>query len=222
MKNTEFSDFPNFNRQVKLFDHIDETQKEKIFCCFNPEYKSYLAGETIIDYHSHPERIGVLESGKAQVVATDVEGNVFILEELSDQAVFGELFLLPLADRGYVVEALTDCKITFIRYSDIIKRCENACSYHSQLVDNLFCLAAVKARKLNTHLQILSQRTTKDKLLCYFSFLGCEKGASIELPMTWSRLADYLCVNRSALMREVKKLCKDKIIAVNGKKIDML
>ena len=207
---------------VTLFAHINDWQKQQIFCCFTPEYRNYLSGENIIDYQSHPERIGVILSGKAQVIASDAEGNTFIIEELSDNAVFGELFLLPLADRGYAVEALSDCKVMFIRYSDIIKRCEKACPYHSQLVDNLFCLAAIKARGLNTHLQILSQRTTRDKLLCYFSCIGQEKGNEFELPMTWSRLADYLCVNRSALMREIKKLNEEGLLITNGRQIRLL
>ncbi len=208
-----------FGKEITLFEDISEWEKSQIFCCMEPEYKTYLAGESIIDYHSHPEKIGVLRKGKAQVVASDAEGNTFILEELSDNSVFGELFLLPLSDRSYTAEALTDCSVMFIRYSDIIKRCEKACSYHSQFVDNLFCLAAIKARKLNTHLQILSQRNTRDKLLCYFSFLGFERGETFELPMTWSRLADYLCVNRSALMREIKKLNEEKILSTSGKQV---
>ncbi len=208
--------------EITLFDDINEWEKDQIFCCLTPEYKNYLAGESIIDYHSHPEKIGVLRKGSAQVVTSDAEGNTFILEELGENSVFGELFLLPLSDRSYTAEALTDCSVMFIRYSDIIKRCEKACSYHSQFVDNLFCLAAIKARNLNTHLQILSQRNTRDKLLCYFSFLGCEREKAFELPMTWSRLADYLCVNRSALMREIKKLNEEKILTTNGKTVCLL
>jgi CRP-like cAMP-binding protein len=208
-----------FNMQIKLFDHIEQTQKEKLFCCLTPEYKSYLAGETITDYQSHPERVGVILSGHAQIVCSDINGNSVILEELPTDAVFGELFLLPLADRGYIVEALTDCQVLFIQHDDITKRCEKACAHHSQLVDNLFCLAAVKARNLNIHLQILSQRSTRDKILCYLAYLNQKKGEPFELPMTWTRLADYLCVNRSALMREIHKLKEENLLQTQGRYI---
>ena len=191
-------------RQVGLFDRIGEKQKQKLLQCCAPEYKTYYAGEHIIDYSAHPERVGIIQSGNAQVVATDADGNSVILEDLTVNSVFGELFLLPLSAHGYAVEAITECKVLFIRYSDIIKRCENACVHHSQLVDNLFCMAAIKARNLNMHLQILSRRSTREKLLCYLSLREDAFGPRFELPMTWSRLADYLCVNRSALMREVK------------------
>ena len=164
--------------------------------------------------------MGIIQSGNAQVVATDADGNSVILEDLTVNSVFGELFLLPLSAHGYAVEAITECKVLFIRYSDIIKRCENACVHHSQLVDNLFCMAAIKARNLNMHLQILSRRSTREKLLCYLSFREDAFGPRFELPMTWSRLADYLCVNRSALMREVKKLNEEGVLYTNGKKIE--
>lgn len=207
------------SKQVGLFDRIDPHQQKLLLKCFTPEYKNYLAGENIIDYREHPERIGVMLSGNAQVVATDADGNNVILEDLSENSVFGELFLLPLSAHGYAVEALTDCRILFIRYSDIIKRCENACTHHSQLVDNLFCMAAIKARNLNMHLQILSRRTTKDKLLCYLSFQEDIYGQRFTLPMTWSRLADYLCVNRSALMREVRRLNEEGLLLTDGKQV---
>jgi len=35
-------------------------------------------------------------------------------------------------------------------------------------------------------------------------------------------LADYLIVDRAAMMREIKKLKDDKIISKNGKKITLL
>ena len=209
------------SKQVGLFDRIDKAEEQLLLKCFTPEYRNYLAGENIIDYREHPERIGVMLSGRAQIVATDADGNNVILEDLTVNSVFGELFLLPLSAHGYAVEALTDCRILFIRYSDIIKRCENACAHHSQLVDNLFCMAAIKARNLNMHLQILSRRTTRDKLLCYLSFQEDVLGKRFALPMTWSRLADYLCVNRSALMREVKKLNEEGLLSTDGKQIEL-
>ncbi len=205
-----------------LFSHISDKERERLLCCIPPEYKSYLAGECILDFQNRLDRIAVMLAGKAQVVSYDVAGNRIILEQLTQNDVFGELFFLPLSSHGYAVEALSGCRVLFLQYKDIIKRCEKACVYHSQLVDNLFCLSAMKVRGLSAHLQILSQRSICDKLLSYFSFIAAVKGNTFEMPMTWSSLSDYLCVNRSALMRGLRKLREDGLVAVDGKYVTLL
>ncbi len=208
--------------EANLFCRISDQEREKLLCCIPPEYKNYLAGECILDFQNRLDRIAVMLSGKAQVVSYDVVGNRIILEQLTKNDIFGEVFLLPLSSHGYAVEALCDCRVLFLQYKDVIKRCEKACAYHSQLVDNLFCLSAIKVRGLNAHLQILSQRSIGDKLLSYFSFIAAVKGNTFEMPMTWSSLSDYLCVNRSALMRGLRQLRENNLIAVDGKRVTLL
>ena len=45
---------------------------------------------------------------------------------------------------------------------------------------------------------------------------------SFTLPMSYTSLAEYLCVDRSALMREIKKLNEQKIIHTDKKTIKVL
>ena len=50
-------------------------------------------------------------------------------------------------------------------------------------------------------MEVLSCRSTREKLLCYFRIrAGEEKSLSFSLPFTLSALAEYLCVDRSAMM----------------------
>ena len=115
------------------------------------------------------------------------------------------------------------CKIQFIDYAHLIRRCPNACHFHSLLVSNALQLISRKAIALGEHLEILSQRTTKEKLLCYFEKLAQEQHSdSFTLPFSLSTLADYLSVDRSAMMRELKNLADEGIIERDGKKLRIL
>ena len=143
-----------------------------------------------------------------------MDGRQTILEYLKTGDVFGSALsaLSPNGDSLQVI-CTKSCKIQFIDYAHLIRRCPNACSFHSLLVSNALQLISRKAISLGEHLEILSQRTTKEKLLCYFEKLAQEQHSdSFTLPFSLSTLADYLSVDRSAMMRELKKLKAEGIV----------
>ena len=70
---------------------------------------------------------------------------------------------------------------------------------------------------------MLSNKSIRDKLLDYFRILSKKTGSKvIYLPMSYTELADYLAVNRSALSREIKNLKDDELIETKGKRIKLL
>ena len=75
----------------------------------------------------------------------------------------------------------------------------------------------------NTRIELLTKRTTRDKLLEYFRIQSQQKGNKIfTIPMTFTELANYLSVDRSAMSREISYLKEEGFIKTNGKKITLL
>jgi CRP-like cAMP-binding protein len=75
-------------------------------------------------------------------------------------------------------------------------------------------LLAKKNLMLNQKIEILSKRTTKDKLTCYFDFIrGAAKRFTI--PFNREELARYLCVDRSAMSSELCKMRDEGLIEFN-------
>ena len=128
-----------------------------------------------------------------------MDGRQTILEYLKTGDVFGSALsaLSPNGDSLQVI-CTKSCKIQFIDYAHLIRRCPNACSFHSLLVSNALQLISRKAIALGEHLEILSQRTTKEKLLCYFEKLAQEQHSdSFTLPFSLSTLAGGNCKIRT-------------------------
>ena len=161
-------------------------------------------------------------SFRAYLLCIDDKGRESRLERLGRDDVFGEMFALPMERLSYFVVADTASDVLFIDYAHVISRCENACAYHSQLVHNLFQMTARKARIQTMHVSVLSQRTLRQKLLTYFELLCRRPDGTGRLDMSYSALADYLCIDRSAMMREIKKLKEEGLVAVEGKEIRLL
>jgi len=78
-------------------------------------------------------------------------------------------------------------------------------------------------RNMNTKIEILSKRTIREKLISYFQSISNRKHSkTFYLDFSLSDLADYLCIDRSAMMREIKNLIDDGIIIKNKRKIKIV
>ena len=70
---------------------------------------------------------------------------------------------------------------------------------------------------------LLTKRSTRDKLIGYFTMLSTRTlNKSFSLPFSLTDLADYLSVDRSAMMRELSHLKEEGFIKKNGNKITLL
>ena len=76
--------------------------------------------------------------------------------------------------------------------------------------------------KRNERIQVLSQKTIRERLLEYFKLMSKQqKSKKITLPFTYTELADYLGINRSAMYRELNNLKDEKQISINKKVISL-
>ncbi|HCW22335.1 MAG TPA: Crp/Fnr family transcriptional regulator, partial [Lachnospiraceae bacterium] len=106
--------------------------------------------------------------------------------------------------------AQTDSKAVYFPFHRMLTMCGSACSFHQRLIENMVFLLADKNTRLMAKLEILSKRTLTQKILSLLSFEAQRAGSLyFTLPMNRDEMAEYLCVNRSALSRELS-LMKDK------------
>lgn len=206
-----------------LFTDILPEEQERMRVCFKARKAVFQNGETVMEYSSAMKKIGVILYGRAVLYCCDEEGNEYVIDELKKDAVFGEPFLLPTDFQHYYVKAEEETRVMFIDYEHVIKRCENACWHHSQLVSNLFQMTALQSRKQMERIYVLSRSTTRKKILAYLNHLSAEKNSrKIHLPMSYTALAQYLSVDRSAMTRELKNLEDEGVLKKDGREILLL
>lgn len=213
-------------RKVRFLDNISKDSIDKMIPCFKPSFKNYKAGETILSYSDNPEQVAILLSGSAKLYFSDIEGDYGLLETYEEGDLFGDVFSLPLNGYEYTVTAITDCHVVFISYHHILHPCCHVCEHHSQLISNLFLMTTQRSQELSLHINILGQPTTRKKLLTYLQFIqagsGVHEGESFEIPMSLGALSEYLCVERTAMMREIRKMNEDGILESNRRQFKLL
>ncbi len=213
----------NHTKKCLIFDHISPESLAEMMHCFHAAEKRFSPGESILRYRESNETIGVVLSGEAHLVKYDYDGYKNIIEHLKENSVFGSLLIRPFAEEAFEVTALSDCSVLFFDYAHLVKRCEKACPHHSILTSNMLQILSCQSQYLHMRIDVLSQRTTRGKLLSYFQILSCQQQSPcITLPFPLYSLADYLFVDRSAMFRELKKLKEEGMIASKGTAITLI
>ncbi len=206
-----------------LFEGISPESRAAMKACFDVREQRFRADEVIYDFDAHRDIIGILAEGSAVVERIDRHGGRTILEHLEAGGVFGEMLMFEnVAGDSITVVAERPCRVWFMAASQVTKRCENACAHHSRMVENMFRLVADKATALSERVEVLSRRSIREKLLCYFGLLaGQRQKPSFQLPFSLSALADYISADRSAMMRELKKMREEDLLSVHGRDVTL-
>ena len=207
-----------------LFQDISYEEYRSLLTCFQAVQKSFRSDDLIYDFSSPKnDAVGIVERGCAALIRIDEEGVATVMEELGPGGVFGRtLAFAGSSGDSLQVVCRTPCDVLFIDYPHILKRCENACNHHSVLVQNMLRLMSDKAQALSQRVDVLSRRSIREKLLCYFRQLSEKAGSNtVVLPFSLSTLADYIATDRSAMMRELKRLREEGVIRSEGRKITL-
>lgn len=197
-----------------LFYGIDKTETASALSCLGAKIKSYSKNEIIINSADKVDFIAILLDGSAEISHIDCYGNRNILSAVAPGELFAETFAAAGIENAPVcVTASKDCTCLFLDYSRIVSPCCNACSFHGKLIGNLLKITAKKNMVLTKKIEIISKRTTREKLLTYLS-LEAENQRKNEFRIPFDRqgLADYLGVERSALSAVIGSLRDEGII----------
>ena len=211
--------------QSPLFRDISYEEYLRMMDCFRATQRSYRADDLICDFTSPSagNSVGIVERGSAALIRIDEEGVATVLEELGPGGVFGrDLAFGASGGDSLEVVSRTGCDVLFIDYCHLLKRCERACTHHSLLVQNMLKLIVDKAQKLSQRVDVLSRRSIRDKLLCYFAIQAGRCGGCFTIPFSLSTLADYISADRSAMMRELKKMREAGLVEVHGRQVCVL
>jgi CRP-like cAMP-binding protein len=202
-------------KKCPVFDGIGIESLSALFACLGVKRRRLEKGDALMRTGERADRIGILLSGSLSVSAYDLDGRRTIIKRIGPGEIVAAAQALSGADAMSVdVEADGDCDVLLVKTDRILSPCENACAFHSRLVRNIMRTLAVKTLELNRKIDVLSRRATADRLMAYLRAVSKEKGSrEFDIPLDRQGLADYLCVERSALSDEISRLCRAGVIS---------
>lgn len=203
--------------KTALFANISESDLNKLLVCLQGRTLNYKKGEFIfVAGHTTPF-VGIILSGTANIIKENLYADRMIISKLSEGDMFGETYAcMGLKWVEVSIEALCDTQVLAIDVERIVASCPNTCTFHRQLNMNLLKILSGKNLQLNQKLFYLSHKTIRSRILAYlYDEANKHKSKSFEIPFNRNELSEYLCIDRSALSRELSNMKNEGLIDYN-------
>ena len=197
-----------------LFAGIKEEDRKAMLGCIGYHIGVYQKGEIIAFENENIKHIGIILSGSVDMIKEDLWGNKTMLVRMRKDELFGETFACGEDNLSVVTFMVSEnAKILFMPFDRVMHSCTMACVFHHRLIENMVHIIANKNRDLMRKVEVISKRTIREKLLAYLSIQAqAQNSRYFEIPLGRVELAEYLCVDRSALTRELAKMKDDGLI----------
>ena len=197
-----------------LFDGISMEDRKTMLGCIGYHIGTFKKGDIVAFEEENIKHIGILLSGAVDMVKEDLWGNKTMLVRMRKDELFGETFACGEDNLSVVTFVVSeDAKILFMPFDRVMHSCTMACVFHHRLIENMVHIIANKNRDLMRKVEVVSKRTIRERLLAYLSIQAQIQGSRyFEIPLGRVELAEYLCVDRSALTRELAKMKDDGLI----------
>lgn len=196
-----------------LFDDIKVADLEAMLKCLGTEIKTVGKGEIILLSGNKPEYVGIVLSGQLHVIREDYDGNRSLLTAIMPGGIFAEaLCCAGVLESPVTVIADTDSVSMLLRFSRILHICPNSCTFHTKLIENMLGLIARKNLMLQSRMEIVGMKSVRAKVTRYLESFTPKPGSEFTIPFNREEMADFLCVERSALSHELARMKQEGLI----------
>lgn len=206
-------------KECPIFKDFSIDEIIEIFSVVSFYEKNYKKNDIILAENTKVEYFGIITNGRIAVSNFDYFGNRNILNVFEKGDSFGEALVSLEMKIPHEIISLTSSSVIWIEYSSLSNS-----QYYQKILNNFLTIISMKNLILNKKLQILSKRTTREKILEYLS--NQKKQLSLdnnfEINLNRNEMADYLALDRSNLSRELGKLKKEGIIDFEKNKFKLL
>lgn len=209
--------------KTRLFDNIDKKEIPNILNNFKSQKKSYDKGNIIIDTGDKVESIYIILNGKIEISKEYDDTRKNIVNILESGEIFAEAMALSTNKISQITAiSLSKSEILKINIHNIF---DNNFEKNDKniFIENLLKIISDKNKFLSIKNDILSQKSLRNKIVLYLKYMSnMQKSKKITVPYSRDKLAEFISADRSALSRELNRLAKEKMIELNGNKINII
>ena len=199
--------------ELKKSDYMDAFEQLKI------SGRNYKSGETVFFEGDIIDKFCIVKKGSVRSEKTYLNGEVHIVELFDEGSVFGLAFALSKS-RITALDFVSneESEIVFVSMHSIRKS-----RFSNEMNTALNYMMADSNIKMGHKIEILAERGLRERMMVYLHVLRTKSGSdTVTIRMSREQLAQYLCVNRSALSNELSKMKKDGIIDFKGSSFTIL
>ena len=204
-----------FLLRCDLFQGMEEADIQAMLQCLQASMRRFRKGEILFHAGSVTDCAGLVLSGGVYLEQSDVWGNQNMLSHAGPGDLFAEAYACIGGEPLMVsVIAAQDTSALFVNTKRILQVCSSACPFHTRLIQNLLSVLSRKNLSLTRKITHTASKSIRGRVLSYLSFQAQQEGAcSFNIPFNRQQMADYLCVDRSALSYELSKMQEEGVLS---------
>lgn len=198
-----------------IFNEISYSDFCHIFKCLDCKVYNFEKKQILFLAGNRIDIVGIVISGSVNIIKEDSDGVVTLLTEILQGEMFGETFACAgISHSPVTVISNSNSKVLFFNFKKIVSSCKNNCIFHTRLIENMLKIIAMKNLFLNQKIEIISKRTIREKLLCFFDF---ERKGNKKFIINYNReeLSAFIGSDRSAVCAELSRMQKAGLIKYN-------
>ena len=198
----------------KLFEGIPSAKIDELFAHLAVREVALKKGEVLFRSGSKITDFAVVISGQLTISFYEADGHRKILELLEPMdTVAISLAVAEIQSVSISVEARQDSDVILFNADKVFKPAGKPSEEHMRLLRNITRELARKTVFMGRKIRTISIRGTSGRLMKYLIEESVRRGCKeFEIPYDRQALADYLCVDRSALSAEISKLINKGVI----------
>ncbi len=196
-----------------LFAGVDESEMPGLLDCLGAARRTLAREEILLLRGARPDFVGIVLSGMLHIVKEDIEGNRLLVAAMESGDLFAEALCCAGVDESPVtILAETESEVLLLHFDRVLRYCPKNCACHQTVIANLLRLTAQKNLYLQNRLEIAGQRSIRAKVMRYLSGFRAQPGAPFTIPYNREQLAEFLCVDRTALSHELARMKQEGLL----------
>ncbi len=198
----------------KLFFNVDTPIIEKVLPSLKGCIKHIGSGQIFLHEGDVLDSLGVLLQGELCSIKIFEDGSQTIMQKLqATHAVGADIICTKQKTSPCSLVATEDCDIYLFDYQCILQPGIINEQLRLKMLYNLLELLSHENMRKHYKIEILSRKSLRDRILTYLAIQKHKhKSPAFTIPFNREQLAEYLCVNRSALSHELSLMKEDGLL----------
>ena len=205
--------------QIPLFDNLPLNLKTSFVDKMDYSVYKIKKNDIVAKQNTFCRQLMILIEGRLRVDTIDTSGNEILIEYIEAPRTFATPYLF---NENKMLPA------TFKSEGDGVLMLANKDSFFSlfgeapHLLRNFLCVVGNCTKCSNVRLKILSYKNMRSRFIAYILQQRKDDQTVIDIEHNQVELADYLCVTRPALTKEISKMVKEGLLTIKGKRVELL
>lgn len=210
--------------KTKLFSGFSPGDIDIVYPLLNAHQKQCQKGTVLVGADKTVDFVGIVLTGELNTFKEDIDGRRNLIRKTQGFELFGlDIAATPSRLSPLITVCATDAEVITFPYARIAEPGPIPDRLRCVMLKNILELTANQNMRQLYKIDILSRKSLRERIMLYLTLQARRKKApEVVIPFNREEFAAYLCVDRSALSRELSRMQDEGLITFEKNRFRLL